>query len=169
MPQTRQFTTAQIESIAKSSLTAEEIMARYNISESFAKKIIIGKTIYTKAKREPVVQEKRFTDDEIRAIRADTRLQRIIAEEYGVAKSMISCIKSFDYYASVPGPGSRKAKRRGPYRKLDADKIRFMLEQQAIKKRPLKYWAHEYGVSITTIFSAINGFSYADAMETAND
>ena len=42
-----------------------------------------------------------LTEDQIRAIRVDTRPQKVIAEEYDVDQSRISCIKSRKIYTWV--------------------------------------------------------------------
>lgn len=43
----------------------------------------------------------RLTDDQVRAIRADPRPQRVIGEEYGIIQAMVSHIKRRIRYASV--------------------------------------------------------------------
>jgi hypothetical protein len=42
-----------------------------------------------------------LTDEQVRAVRLDTRFQRIIAEEYGVTQTVISNIKTRKRYAWV--------------------------------------------------------------------
>ena len=42
-----------------------------------------------------------LTDDQVRAIRADPRPQRVIGEDYGIIQAMVSHIKTRRSYASV--------------------------------------------------------------------
>jgi len=42
-----------------------------------------------------------LTDDEVRTIRADPRIQRLVAEDYGIKRPMVSKIKSRKFYAHV--------------------------------------------------------------------
>jgi hypothetical protein len=42
-----------------------------------------------------------LTDDDIRAIRADTRLHRIIADDYGIARSGVTQIKNGAHWKHV--------------------------------------------------------------------
>ena len=132
----------------------------YNISKSYAEKIIYGRTNLTNMKRVPPAR--RLKDDQVRAIRADRRPHKEIAEEYGIGLSMVSDIKTYTCYFDVPGPESRKALKRGANRKLTPEQILFMINSP---KQKLQYWATYFNVSITTIFNALNGFSYPEVKE----
>jgi hypothetical protein len=46
-------------------------------------------------------EPRKFSDEDIKAIRQDTRLQRIIAADYGVSRSMITMIKLNQYWKHV--------------------------------------------------------------------
>lgn len=46
-------------------------------------------------------RQRQMTDDQIRAIRADQRVQRVIAEEYGISRSFVAAIKARRHYAHV--------------------------------------------------------------------
>lgn len=65
--------------------------------ENVLDKHIDGTMLIGKANMKP----KTFTEDEIRAIRADTRPQREIADDYGITQSPISQIKLKKIYAWV--------------------------------------------------------------------
>ena len=132
----------------------------YNISKSYAEKIIYGRTNLTNMKRVPPAR--RLKDDQVRAVRADRRPHKEIAEEYGIGLSMVSDIKTYTCYFDVPGPESRKALKRGANRKLTPEQILFMINSP---KQKLQYWATYFNVSITTIFNALNGFSYPEVKE----
>lgn len=43
----------------------------------------------------------KLTEDDVRAIRRDPRLQRVIADEYRIARSLVSSIKSRKYWSHV--------------------------------------------------------------------
>lgn len=132
----------------------------YNISKSYAEKIIYGRTNLTTMKRVPPAR--RLKNEQVQAIRADTRPHKEIAEEYGIGLSMVSDIKTYTCYFDVPGPESRKSLKRGANRKLTPEQILFMLNSP---KQKLQYWATYFNVSITTIFNALNGFSYPEVKE----
>lgn len=132
----------------------------YNISKSYAEKIIYGRTNLTTMKRVPPAR--RLKDNQVQAIRADRRPHKEIAEEYGIGLSMVSDIKTYTCYFDVPGPESRKSLKRGANRKLTPEQIIFMLNSP---KQKLQYWATYFNVSITTIFNALNGFSYPEVKE----
>ena len=132
----------------------------YNISKSYAEKIIYGRTNLTTMKRVPPAR--RLKDEQVQAIRADRRPHKEIAEEYGIGLSMVSDIKTYTCYFDVPGPESRKSLKRGANRKLTPEQIIFMLNSP---KQKLHYWATFFNVSITTIFNALNGFSYPEVKE----
>ena len=132
----------------------------YNISKSYAEKIIYGRTNLTTMKRVPPAR--RLKDEQVQAIRADRRPHKEIAEEYGIGLSMVSDIKTYTCYFDVPGPESRKSLKRGANRKLTPEQIIFMLNSP---KQKLQYWATYFNVSITTIFNALNGFSYPEVKE----
>lgn len=132
----------------------------YNISKSYAEKIIYGRTNLTNMKRVPPAR--RLKDEQVQAIRADRRPHKEIAEEYGIGLTMVSDIKTYTCYFDVPGPESRKSLKRGANRKLTPEQILFMINSP---KQKLQYWATYFNVSITTIFNALNGFSYPEVKE----
>lgn len=140
-------------------LPTQEVANTLGISKSLTEKIFYGLSRYTTRRRPK--PETKFTDEQIQSIRADTRMQKDIAAEYGCARSLISGIKSYLNYGHVPGPDSRPSKRPGRGRKLTTEQIQEMQAPEN-QHRQLKYWALTYGVSITTIFHAINGFSYKE-------
>ena len=47
------------------------------------------------------IPSSKLTEDDIRAIRADSRLHRIVAKDYGVTPSNISCIRRRESWAHV--------------------------------------------------------------------
>lgn len=140
-------------------LSSNEVAKELGISKSMAEKIFYGLTSYTSRRREKT--KSLFTDDQIRSIRADTRMQKEIAEEYGCVHSLISGIKSYRYYGHVHGPDSRPSKKRGANRKLSIQQI-MEIKDPANADKSLKWWALTYGVSITAVFNAKNGFTYEE-------
>lgn len=156
----RLMTKELAEEIVMSGHNIKDCAKIYNISRSYAEKIIYGRTSLTDMKRVPPAR--RLNDDQVRAIRADLRPHKEIAEEYGIGQSMVSDIKTYTCYFDVPGPESRKALKRGANRKLTAEQVLFMLNSP---KQKLHYWATYFNVSITTIFNALNGFSYPEVKE----
>lgn len=155
----RLLTKEQVEWGVMSNLSSKELAKELSISISFAEKIIHGNTRYSKLKRE--TKKRVLTDDQVRAIREDTRPQKEVAEQYGCVPSMVSGIKSYLYYGDVPGPDSKPTKKRGPNRKLTAEQI-LKIREPTEKKIPLKYWALTYNVSIATIFNALNNIYYVE-------
>ena len=47
------------------------------------------------------IHQSKLTEDDIRAIRADSRFERIVAKDYGVTKSNIGCIRRRKTWAHV--------------------------------------------------------------------
>ena len=97
-----------------------------------------------------------LTEEQVVSIRSDRRLQREIAEDYGVDPSIIGQIKRGDTYKSFPGElecrGSKAT------RKLTCDQAREILASDETGR----VLAERYGVSESTIFAIRKGIRYKE-------
>lgn len=88
---------------------------------------------------------RKFTVDEVVAIRIDARTEREIGMEYGVDQSVINAIRTGRTYKSFPGPITRTGRTR--QRKLTAEQVKII---RSSFKTGVEL-AREYGIATSTV------------------
>lgn len=101
-----------------------------------------------------------LSDIDIAAIRSDTRLQREIADEYGITQSEVSSIQTGKSYMKAPGSIRKPDSRAIRQRKLSDSDVMDIISSSATGK----LMASKYGVSRSTISKIRNGKRYKEVV-----
>jgi hypothetical protein len=150
----------EVRAIRADTRTTEVIGSDYDVSSTLITQIkqgrIYGHVDGPSGHRNPTGAQPSLTDDEVRAIRSDTRPHTEVARTYGVSTAAVYGIKIGRLYARVSGPPS--GYQPGPARRLSDNDVR------AIRKdrRPVRTIAQAYGVSSPTIEKVQKRIRYRD-------
>jgi hypothetical protein len=97
-----------------------------------------------------------LSEEQVIAIREDTRTEKEIAEDYGMTQSSINGIRIGKTYSDYGGPIGRAGRSRS--RKLTQDQARYIRESD----ETCKALSQEFGVAASTICKIKKGYRYKE-------